>query len=563
MSLSLDRPLFGPWFCSLVVGWIAVLVPFAPAPATGSDHPTADQPQHAAGDLQGLIEDGLSFERQSLWGDAIQHYERALRDRPGNGQLEQRLLICRLHFDVDRRYQDASFLEAVAEVPADQALDLYLEVLANLETHYVDLPSWRDVIRYGTASFEVALTEGRFLEKHLAGVSTEKIEQLRLNIHREVMNRPTATRFDLRATAWHAATVANRQLGISRTAVIFEYVCGAVGTLDPYSRFLTPSQLDDTFSSIEGNFVGLGVELKAENQCLQIISVIPGGPAEEAGLCGGDAIVAVAGTSTQQRDPDVVADLLRGPEGSQVELEILRGDGTRKSLRVTRRRVEVPSVENVRMLDTETGTGYFRLTNFQVTTVKDVERALWQLHRQGMQRLIVDLRGNPGGVLTAAVEVADRFIEQGRIVSTRGRNGSENFEYRAHRPNTWKVPLYVLIDADSASASEIFAGAMHDAGRATLVGEKSYGKGSVQGIFRLTSVPVGICLTTSKWYTPNNTSVSRCGVPPDLPVTPTYIMSRPTDAGQIASQADDAILAAALRQARGEGRLSSLSTASK
>ncbi len=152
---------------------------------------------------------------------------------------------------------------------------------------------------------------------------------------------------------------------------------------------------------------------------------------------------------------------------------------------VQRRRVEVPCVENVHFVDVENRVGYFRLTNFQKTTTRDVEQALWKLHREGMRSLIIDVRGNPGGLLSAAVEVADRFLGRGRIVTTRGRNVRENFDYMAHRANTWNVPLAVLIDRDSASASEIFAGAIADSNRGVIVGETSYGKGSVQGIFRM------------------------------------------------------------------------------
>ena len=121
-------------------------------------------------------------------------------------------------------------------------------------------------------------------------------------------------------------------------------------------------------------------------------------------------------------------------------------------------------------------------------------RRLWQLHRQGMRSLIVDVRGNPGGLLTAAVEVADKFLTDGTIVSTRGRSSREDFDYRAHRSGTWRVPLVVLIDRDTASASEIFAGAVRDNGRGTIVGERSYGKGSVQGIFPLTASRAGVRL---------------------------------------------------------------------
>jgi carboxyl-terminal processing protease len=180
--------------------------------------------------------------------------------------------------------------------------------------------------------------------------------------------------------------------------------------------------------------------------------------------------------------------------------------------------VEVPSIEHPRILDPPSGTAYFKLAAFQKTTALDLDRALWQLHRSGMKSLIIDLRGNPGGLLTASVEAADRFLEAGTIVSTKGRNPQEDFTYTAQRPGTWNLPLVVLIDGESASASEIFAGAMRDHNRATIIGERSYGKGSVQGIFPVNIGGTGIRLTTAKFYSPRGQGYSKVGVEPHLEV---------------------------------------------
>ncbi|MCG8653159.1 MAG: S41 family peptidase, partial [Pirellulales bacterium] len=326
------------------------------------------------------------------------------------------------------------------------------------------------------------------------------------------------------------------------------YLSGAVSTLDPYTRLLSPSQLDEMFSNIEGNFVGLGIELKTDADSLQILSVIPNGPAEQAGILPGEKIVRVEKSRTDQVNPELAADLLRGPELSYVSIGVVGKDGVERDLKVQRRRVEVPCVENVHFVDVANRIGYMRLTNFQKTTTRDVERALWDLHRQGMRSLVIDVRGNPGGLLSAAVEVADRFLGSGRIVSTRGRNARENFDYIAHRPNTWNVPLAVLIDRDSASASEIFAGAISDSRRGVVVGETSYGKGSVQGIFRMQSAKFGLCLTTSKFYSPSGRAISRAGVTPTVAVKPTYIAARPNAEGKMTRDLEDAVLQKAIEQ---------------
>jgi carboxyl-terminal processing protease len=244
--------------------------------------------------------------------------------------------------------------------------------------------------------------------------------------------------------------------------------------------------------------------------------VIPRSPAEKAGIRDGDRITAVDGQPTSALSTDEAASLLTGAEGSIVRVTVATGNQPPRDIVVRRASVEVPSLEDVKILKPETGVAYVRIPAFQKTTAADLEEALWDLHRQGMRSLIIDLRGNPGGLLTASVEVADKFIADGGIVSTRGRSEQENFSYRAHRPGTWRVPLVVLIDGDSASASEIFAGAIKDSGRGKIIGARSYGKGSVQGIFPLGKSGAGARLTTAKFFSPLGHQISNVGITPDI-----------------------------------------------
>ena len=501
---------------------------------------------------------GLELEQQRQWLEAVQHYEAAVRKHPDESSLKHRLLISRIHHDVHRRFQDESYQRSIRQMGALQALDLYDETLANIETHYVDSLDWGRLARHGSASLEVALTEPLFIDSMLKDADPAAVERFRLSVHKQVVGRQMSARNDLRLIASQVANLAKEEISLDPTAVVMEFTCGAITALDAYSRFLTPGQLEETFSSIEGNFVGLGIELKAAEDRLQVINVIAGGPASEAGIVPGDTIVQVDQTKTADVTPDHAADLLRGPEGSQVGLVVVDPAGKSRSLWVPRRRVDVPCVENVHLVDPAAGIAYLRLTSFQKTTTRELEKALWDLHQQGMKSLIIDVRGNPGGLLTAAVEVADRFLATGRIVTTRGRNTRENFDYTAHRTNTWNVPLTVLIDSDSASASEIFAGAINDHDRGQLVGETSYGKGSVQGIFRLQAANCGLCLTTAKFYSPSGQAISERGVKPDVAVEPSHIAARPNDQGQITSDADDRVLQTAIEAIRGDARLSSL-----
>lgn len=502
------------------------------------------------------LTEGLDLEQSQLWSEAIRHYESAFRQTPSSTKIYQRLIISRLHFDVARRYQDESFLASIDHLGTTQALDLYSEILSNLQTHYVDQVDWARLMIHGTAALEVALTERRFISEVLPTVDSGRIENFRQNIHHRVRARSTETRFDLRANAAYVADLAAKELGVPGTVTVMEFLCGAVSTLDPYTRLLSPSQLDEMFSNIEGNFVGLGVELKTEPQYLQILSVIPDGPAEKAGIKPGERIVRVEDAKTSEVSSEFAADLLRGPDRSYVSITVESVNGEPREMKVQRQRVEVPCVENVHFVDVENRVGYFRLTNFQKTTTRDVERALWKLHREGMRSLIIDVRGNPGGLLSAAVEVADRFLPDGRIVTTRGRNSRENADYNAHRTNTWNLPLAVLIDRDSASASEIFAGAIADRDRGLIVGETSFGKGSVQGIFRMQAAKFGLCLTTAKFYSPSGKAISQNGVSPDLAVNSTYIAARPNSLGQITRDIEDAALQRAVGELAESKRIS-------
>jgi carboxyl-terminal processing protease len=382
----------------------------------------------------------------------------------------------------------------------------------------VEAPNWQGLLARGSRHLETAFEEPGFIAQHLKNMTPEAIAAFRRDLPTLVQAREARTRQDAQQIVADIAYRAAQQLGMSEPAIILEFACGAMGGLDAYSSFLSAAQLDDLFSQIEGNFVGLGIELKTVDNALEIVGVIEGSPADRAGIRMGDRITGVDGQTTRDHSPDTIADLLKGPEGTQAILTVLDKNDAVRRLRVVRERVDVPSVDRVDILDKQRGIGYFRITSFQKTTSRDVDSALWKLHRQGLRYLIIDVRGNPGGLLTGAVEVADKFVQQGTIVSTRGRSPQEDFDYKAHAVGTWRVPLVVLIDGDSASASEIFAGAIHDHRRGTIVGVRSYGKGSVQGIFPLQVSKAGVRLTTAKFYSPSGQAISDVGVSPDVEV---------------------------------------------
>ncbi len=501
-------------------------------------------------EVNSIVTQGTKLEGQRRWGEALALYEDEVRKNPNVTQLFERIDLAKIHYDLGRRYADGSFRRSIAQLDEPQALNLYSEVLTKIYAHYVQEPDWRHLLDRGTRDLEVALYEADFVANNSMQATDETVNDFRRRLHNLTDNRLVRSRDDLHDVVASAAHLARAELGLNPTVVILEYTAAAAGGLDEYSTFLTADQLTDLYSQIEGNFVGLGVELKAADQALLIVNVIHGSPAERAGIKSGDRLVAVAGKATRDLTTDQAAELLQGPEGTTVELMDVTGNDPPRRVVVRREHVDVPSVDDVKMLDTEAGVGYLKLTCFQKTTSRDMDAALWKLYRQGMKSLVMDLRGNPGGLLTAAVDVGDKFIDTGKIVSTEGRSPQENYVYTARSAGAWRMPLVVLIDGDSASASEIFAGAIRDHKRGTIVGYKSYGKGSVQGIFPLNIAGTGIRLTTAKFYSPNHLGFVHNGVQPDI--SPQQV-AKPIIGDSTSPPTrlkDDAILSAGLQAAR-------------
>ncbi|MBN2578367.1 MAG: S41 family peptidase [Pirellulales bacterium] len=528
---------------------LAVLVLFGTLSASAQFPTTLAISPHTQ-QLDGFLQQGQKLELERRWGDALSYYEDALRQFPGDDNLQRRYDAARLHYDLQRRYVDRSFSNDLRRLSVDQTLELYDQVLLKIEAHYVDSQDWKTLFEWGTGDLEVAFSEAMFLERNVSESRRPAAVAFRRELEQYVGRISPRDRTEVRQAVRAVAGLAQARLGIPPTAVVLEYLCGATNSLDPYSAFLTPNQLSEVYSQIEGNFVGLGVELKAQNNQLVILRVIAGSPAERSGLRPGDRILAVDGRSAAAMSCDQAANMLQGEEGTSVALTVAGADHRPREVEVLRRRVEVPSVDQTALVDRQRGIGYLKLTCFQKTTSRDLDAALWKLHRAGMRSLIVDVRGNPGGLLTAAVDAADRFLERGVIVSTRGRSAPEDATFVAQAEGTWQMPLVVIIDQDSASAAEIFAGAIHELHRGTVVGTRSYGKGSVQGIFPLEGTSAGIRLTTAKFYSPNGRSYHRSGVEPDVQVRQA---ARPVG-GPIVLPTDeqqDPMLAAALEVARG------------
>lgn len=536
------------WYASSHSGTVVLAQPSGRLPEAVVSAPPA---QDAAA-LAQVFEQGEQLERQGLWADALSLYQTALKKAPQHETLLQRRSLARIHFDLGRRYADNSFLQQLNRTAPQQAQNAYAEVLLKIQSYYVDIPDWDRIARCGLMDLQIALHNPEFRRFHLPDLNDQQLQDVLAGLAASLQQTVVQQRTDAVSVANHTASYLQQHLQLPVAATIYEFVSGAIAALDPYSSYMSDSQYGETMSQIEGNFVGLGVELKTHPDRLEIINVIPGGPAGLGGLRIGDAILGIDGAEVSAVGSDRSADNLRGLDGSFVALDVQRAGQPVQTVRLQRRRVDIPSVDQVGLVDRQAGVGYIRLSNFQKTTARDFDAALWQLQRDGMRSLIVDVRGNPGGLLTAAVEVADRFIGNGVIVSTKGRNPLEDFTHRAELAGTWRVPLVVLVDGDSASASEIFAAAIRDHKRGVVVGHPSYGKGSVQGIFPLNIGGGGVRLTTAKFYSPNGDAIAQVGVTPDIAVEK---LSKPAPAASPETQAEqDSALQIGISVARREAQ---------
>ncbi|EKX96600.1 S41 family peptidase [Selenomonas sp. oral taxon 138] len=297
------------------------------------------------------------------------------------------------------------------------------------------------------------------------------------------------------------------------TRLIDGAIDGMVASLDdPHSVYMPPSMFKELRQHTEGSFGGIGVTMGFKDNIVRIISVLEGTPGEAAGLRAGDEILAVDGVPTSELQNEEVALRIRGEAGTQVVLRILR-DGVEQEYTITRDVIQVASVRGTMVEGTTIG--YIRIGSFAEHTGEEFASEMNRLAGEGMTALIIDLRENPGGLITSCVAVAEQVVPAGTIVSVIDRDGSEEV-YRSSL-SACKYPIAVLIDENSASASEILAGALQDTGAGTIIGTTSYGKGSVQAVLPLFHED-GLKLTIAKYVTPNGRSIDGTGITPDIVV---------------------------------------------
>ncbi len=304
---------------------------------------------------------------------------------------------------------------------------------------------------------------------------------------------------------------------IDSKEIIEGAIKGMLTTLDPHSSYMKPDSFKELKIETKGSFSGIGIEISMRDGILTVVSPIEGTPAFKMGLQAQDKIIKINDEATKDLTLMEAVKRLRGPKGTEVTISIHREGLTElKDISIVRDVIPLISVKS-KILDP--GYGYIRIRNFQSKTTKEFKEALKTLNSDApLQGLVLDLRNNPGGLLDQAVKISDIFLEEGMIVSTRGRLRDQNMEFKAHASgNDITYPVIVLVNEGSASASEIVAGALQDHKRALILGAQTFGKGSVQTIIPMTN-GAGLRLTTARYYTPRGKSIQATGITPDIMV---------------------------------------------
>lgn len=506
-------------------------------------------------DSEELIKQAVQCEKQGDWREACCLYDEVLHRgrRRDDTRLRQSYQRCLRRYRIVQRHQDEIYRAALDHLTASQALDLYVHVLETIGRVYTDRhkSSPSALFASGLEELLLAFDEPLFIRERFQGVAKEKLLTLRKKLadwRKSKIAKCSEAREQVAAIGRLVQQICSGARPNLSTVIALEFLSGACNALDEYTFFLTPGRYRDVQTALHGRLVSIGVDLETLDGQLAIRRVYPNSPANNAHLYSGDRIVRINGQSTREMTAERAAELLRGKSGTPVRLEIIPFDSLDSKatfVELKRAPVTVPSVEyemDPQSIEFELEDGMkivfpigkITINYFQESTLQEVKDALATLQALGMKVLILDLRHNPGGLFKSAVEVAELFLPEGIIVvaqshvpfKDRKLGGIIRVESRdagpTDRPDALLAPMVVLIDGETASAAEVLAGALKDNGRARLIGQTTFGKGTLQCIIPLDKpyfehMPAGIRITVAKLLSPHWQPYSGKGIQPSFP----------------------------------------------
>jgi len=484
---------------------------------------TVPQQAFAVTLMEQLRAQAAQFEQQADWDNACQCYEAMLRTDRAMADIKERYQHCLRRYWQARRHQDHSYRKEVLSLDYGQALQLYRAFLTTLHEHSLDGKrlTFERMFRKGLEELQWALGEPTFVQTHLPMAKPADIDAFVDSLQVWDMIEVTSQAMALKQVR-EIALSAYTHLHLNCNTVIMEFSCGACYAVDDYTAYLTPTQLRALCDSLKGQVVGVGLVPSNMGNRVIVEDVTPTSAAADImpPLQRGDQILSIDGKSTDFLSAETVLTLLEGAENTTVELKIDSPSMGERVITLQRRPIFMPSVA-YHMKDEVTG--YLQIVCFQQSTLQELDAALQSLSKARMKVLILDLRGNVGGLFDSAVESARRFLTNGMIASTRHSDPRQNAVYHSRNAEAVTVPMVVLIDGDTASAAEVLAGALKDNRRARLIGQTTFGKGCTQCVLQLPAgkgnVPTGgMRLTVSQFFSPKGQPYTGRGVTPHLAI---------------------------------------------
>ncbi len=500
-------------------GIASAAAPSIEVPAVeSSEHLKNYDPQstRAANQIAAILRNGKSHEKRGDLGSALQCYKSGYKQFPGSNSIQQNLSRMKVLCDIQKRYASKDHQNIIRNMDPEEFRLFVASFFDLFCSNYCCELAPSEIFQRQLACIDIALNSRDFRSEIIPEYSTEQIREFR----RAIRNQKVQTHDELIAANLELGELFEKHFHENGAILVVEGMFSFIASLDTYSEVLLPIQHKDQLADIHGKVVGIGVELSTAAGKTVVKRLFPNSPAALAGIQRLDTITHINDTPISGKQKVQLSEMLCGTEGSSVQLTLERRNGETYTVKLLRRHVTCPSVSCAQLLsDTSKGSriGYLHLEKFQTNTPDEMEDYLKTFLQKGAAGLIIDLRGNPGGTVTSAIDAANLFLNKGVILNTRNRT-NPLLQHKADPTKYYGLPLVILVDNESASAAEIFAAAIKDNKRGLLVGKQTFGKWVIQTLLSIPNSQFHMKLTTSRFYSPNEHQYNHVGIEPDYEI---------------------------------------------